>query len=65
MPEKPEDASQGNGRTERERALDRAIKDTFPASDPIAPAGGIATPKDDRRTLPARGEPEKDPDGKN
>lgn len=48
MPDRDQDE---NGRTEEERALDKALKDTFPASDPTGPGGGTATPRKSDRQL--------------
>jgi hypothetical protein len=42
-----------DGRTPEERCLDKALKATFPASDPTTAAGGTVTPRDAEDQTPS------------
>lgn len=46
MPESQKPHYDEDERSEQERATDHALKDTFPASDPLSSTGGTATPSD-------------------
>lgn len=57
----PEPDPPDDGRTPEERALDKALKNTFPASDPTGAGGGTASPRDaERQPSPSSGEDDED-----